>query len=55
MYITINTIESHMDIPDYMTAEEIRIAMLYDEHVGMLDKLIIYSLEYLSMTEKFYS
>ena len=39
MCITINAIESSMDIPEYMTAEEIRIATLDDDYRGMLSEL----------------
>ena len=41
MCITISAIESYMDIPDYMTAEEIRTAKLDDDHQGTTVILII--------------
>ena len=43
MCITINTIESHMDISDCKTAEEIRTAILDDEHIAILSELILHS------------
>ena len=42
-YITINAIKSCMDIPDCMAAEDIRIATLDDDHIGMLLEHILYS------------
>ena len=43
MCITINTIESCMDIPACMTTEEIKMATLDDEHLVLLLKLICHS------------
>ena len=43
MYITIIAIESSMDIPDCMTAEEIREATPGDEHLSVLAELILCS------------
>ena len=40
MCITFSVKESCMNIPDYITAEEIRIAALYDVHIGMQSELI---------------
>ena len=40
MFITINTTKSCPDIPDCMTIEEIRMATLDDEHIGMLSELV---------------
>ena len=38
MCITINAIESNLDIPDCMMAEEIGMAMLDDMHLGIQTK-----------------
>ena len=43
MCITINTLESCLDIPDGMTREEIRLATPDDEHLGMLSEYIMHS------------
>ena len=43
MYITGNAITSCMDVQDCMTAEEIRVATLDDEHIGKLSELILCS------------
>ena len=42
MCITINAIESCTYIPDCMTAEDIKLAVLDDKHIGMLSKLLIH-------------
>ena len=34
--------ESHTNIPDCMTAEDIGIAILHDEHLGLLSELILH-------------
>ena len=41
MCITINVVGLCMDIPDCMTGEEIRLATLDDEHLGMLSKYVL--------------
>ena len=38
MCITINAIESYMDIADCMTAEETREVTLEDENLGAIDR-----------------
>ena len=43
MYTSINTIESCMDIPDYMRAEEIKEVTLEDEHLSLLTEIILHS------------
>ena len=43
MHIIINAIESYTDILDCMAGEKIRLAMLDDEHIGMLSELILHS------------
>ena len=43
MHITINTIESCTDIPDCLTAEEIREATLEDNHLNVWQGLILHS------------
>ena len=43
MQIIINAIESCMDIPNCMTAEEIGEAALGDKHLSTLAELVIHS------------
>ena len=43
MGITIKTIESCTDLPDYMTAKEIREATLEEEHLSALAMLVLHS------------
>ena len=40
---TVNTIESCMNILDCMTMEEIKIAIIDDEHLDMLSELVLHS------------
>ena len=42
MRITINSIEMCTDIPDCIPAEEIMLATLDDDHLGMLSKYVLY-------------
>ena len=43
MYTTINAIESWMDIPDCVTAEEIRMATLDNEQLAILSEHVFCS------------
>ena len=42
MHITINAIESCIDILDCMTAEELRATKLADDHLGILSELVLH-------------
>ena len=42
MHITINTVDLCMDLPVCLTADEIRIVTLEDEHLGALAELIFH-------------
>ena len=44
MKITINLIDSHMDITDYMTTEEIMLATIDNKHLSMLSGYILQGL-----------
>ena len=44
MCITINAIESCTDIPGCITAEEIRVATLDDQHLGILSEHVFHIL-----------
>ena len=43
MYMTINAVESCMEIPDCMTVEETTVASQDDEHLGILLEHVLHS------------
>ena len=42
MWIGITAIGSCMNMPDFMTVEELRVPTLYDEHLGRLYEYVLH-------------